>query len=440
MREDTQRIVITGIGPISSLGIGQDEMWNNALIERINLVEENCSINGQIVDKHFVHKIHNFQIDNFGLDPLSINEIKTWKDCEIGMDLRYFLATIKLAIDDSKLQYDLGKNDIGLVLSAESPGHGEFYEKCLQYFYPKLNDVAGNNTKNNQKLERWDYKNNFFKAFKKIGYDLQTFTNLFHIGKVFNLHGYSLQINNACASGLFALEIASDLILSGKCSAVIVAAVDQPDIFKYLWFKEMKIYSENGKIKPFSQNADGFVLGEGGAAFIIENLKCARERKAEIYAEYLGGGFNMEAWKVTFPAIDKDYYQAAIHLALKNSKINLNEIDLVVPHGVGTKVIDKFECRALDDVFRSNKINPLISAFKPYIGHNLGGCTLIETTLALLCLKHEIILPIINSREFIYNDRFNFVTKKIRRASKLILKTCSAFAGFNAAAILRRMN
>ena len=105
-------------------------------------------------------------------------------------------------------------------------------------------------------------------------------------------------------------------------------------IENYLWFKELGMYPKDGKIKPFSKDRDGFVLGDGGAGIVVESLDSALKRKAHIYAEYLGGGFCLEGWKVAIPNITSDSYRIAMDSALKKANVKKESIDLLVPHGV----------------------------------------------------------------------------------------------------------
>ena len=198
-------------------------------------------------------------------------------------------------------------------------------------------------------------ENNFYeKLYRdclKSGYDIQTFMTLFHVAKAFNIHNYSLFINNACASGLYALEAAAQMIKCNQSSAVIVAASDYTEIYKYLWFRDIGLYSGDGKIRPFCKDSNGLVFGDGGVGIVMEDLEHAQQRNADIYAEYLGGGFCLEGWKVTTPQIGSDSYQKAILKALKQSNVSKDEIELLVPHGVGSQAIDYYESKAITDIF-----------------------------------------------------------------------------------------
>ena len=141
---------------------------------------------------------------------------------------------------------------------------------------------------------------------------------------------------------------------------------------------------QDGLIKPFAIDRKGFVFGDGGTGIVLEDLHSALERKAPIYAEYLGGGFCLESWKVTIPNLISDFYTNTILEALQKAKIKRNEIDLLIPHGVGTTVADAHEAKAITNVFGYFPNKPLITAFKPYVGHTLGNSALLELVISIL--------------------------------------------------------
>jgi len=279
-----------------------------------------------------------------------------------------------------------------------------------------------------------------FQNCVRTGYDVQTFANLFHVAKVFNIHDYSLFINNACASGIYALEAAKDIIQTGKNPMVVVATSDFPDIYKYLWFKELGLYSPDGTVRPFCKNSNGLVFGDGGVAFVLEDLDHAQKRGAPIYAEYLGGGFSLEGWKITVPQIGGDSYSNAMIQALERSAVEASDVDLIVPHGVGSQPVDYYESQALRDVFGDDLDKTSITAFKPYLGHNLGSSALLETAVLLLSMTHNTIPRTLNYDE--PDPKFGLSLEKETKTQELntVLKSCCAFAGFNAAAVFQKVD
>jgi len=422
------KIVVTGVGPLSSIGIGKEESWKNILDKKTNLKLEENYIDGEVWESFYVHRIKQLDMSKFCLDQNLLEEMKAWKKGYEVIDLNYFLSTIKLALDDSKLVYN-EKDKIGLVLAHENAGVHQF----LMEMFNEAFDIL-----NKKEIRKLEFFKKIFNVGAKKANDLQTFMFLFHVAKIFNIHNFSLFINNACASGLYALEVAADIIKSKKCKAVIVAAVDHPDIYKYLWFKQLGLYSSDGKIKPFCSDSNGFSFGEGGAAMVLEDSTFALDRNAKIYAEYLGGDFCLEGWKVVFPAIAENYYSNLLKNALKKSNLRTSDIDLINPHGVGHRVLDRYEAKAITEVFGLHPVKPLITAFKPYFGHVLGGSAFLETAILLIAFAKQIVPPTLNCENIDQKMKIDLLKQKKDLVLNYALKTCSAFAGFDAAVIFKK--
>jgi 3-oxoacyl-(acyl-carrier-protein) synthase len=429
-----RRVVITGIGPLASTGIGKDAFWKGILEKRTGLSSKEFKIDGKSWVSFYAHIIKDFDFTKFNADEAVLGYIKEWKEDELPVDLYYMIAAVALALKDSGLNYDAEDNDIGLVLTHENLGLMDFVFKLSQMSFDILSSKEG------ELIPRAQFFEKLYRGCLKSGYDVQTFMTLFHVAKVFNIHNYSLFVNNACASGLYAMESAAQMIKCSQASAVVVAASDYAEIYKYLWFRDIGLYSTDGRIRPFCKDSNGLVFGDGGVGIVLEDMDNAMKRNAGIYAEYMGGGFCLEGWKVTTPQIGSDSYQKAISGALKRSKISKDEIELLIPHGVGSQAIDYYEAKAIHDVFGQNHEKPLITAFKPYIGHNLGGSALLETAILLLSLKNGIVPPTLNCQH--PNPMFNIlpVSERLETNITTAMKICCAFAGYNAAVVLKRIN
>lgn len=429
MRQNKKRFVITGMGPIGSVGIGKEAFWRGILEQKVNVELVKSFAGREIWEQYYAHKVQDFDITRFDLNKDDLVYISNWKDGEDNRDLLFLMAAIKLALDDGRIDYKSGNNNLGLIVTHENPGIEQLLWKSFKSSYSLL--------KNNQSLNEKDYYNEFYKKTVKVGYETQSFMLLFHIARMFHIHEYSLFVNNACSSGLFALEAAKDMIALGKAKQVIVVAGDCPDIFKHLWFKMINMYASDGKIKPFDKNANGFIMGEGATAFILEDYEHAEKRKAHIYAEYLGGGFKLEGWGITTPMIGGKFYHEVIEEALSKSDIDEREVDLICAHGVGIPANDYYESKAICDTFTDKQIS--VTALKPYVGHNLGGCTLLE--LAILCLMMEkaISIPVLNTKQLDPKITINLVKEQKDIHAKTVLKISSAFAGYDAAVVLQKV-
>jgi len=282
------------------------------------------------------------------------------------------------------------------------------------------------------------YFKSVYASCERTGYDVQTFVDLHQIAKLFKIKGYSLFVNNACASGHYAIEAANSLIQSGLIDVAVVASVDSPDIYKYLYFKNLGLYSENGTISPFSEKANGLIFGEGGAAIVLESIENFHERKTnKIYCEYLGGGFDLENWKITAPQPGSESYKNAIMKSIKVAGIEKEDIDLICPHGTAIKITDYYEANALDQLFgRVKSID--YTCLKPYIGHTLGSSALLETVILIKAMSDNKIPKTVNFDNRAHKININLVVENKRKKLNIIMKTCAAFAGFNSSIILKK--
>lgn len=426
-----KRVVITGIGPISSIGIGKDALWQGVVKGRANIEEQEVNVENELWAKYFLHKVKDFDIKKFNINQEALDYIREWKQEEAPVDLYFLLAAIKLALEDGKIKPD--DNSLGLVLAHENLGLIPFAAKLSQRSFDILTKTK------NPPLSRKKFYEQVYQDCLKSCYDAQTFMNLFHVAKAFNIHNYSLFINNACASGLYGLEAARQIINSNQASKVIIAVSEFTDIYKYLWFNDIGLYSPDGKIRPFCKDSNGLVFGDGAVALILEDLLEAKKRKATIYAEYLGGGFSLEGWKVTTPQLGSDSYQQAITNAFKQAGIKREDIELLCPHGIGSQPIDYYEAKAITDTFGKNPKKPLITTFKPYIGHTLGASALLETSILLLALKNNLIPQTLNYENPDPKFNLTLLKKAVSGSVKTAMKIACAFAGYNAAAIFRKI-
>ncbi|MDO8580678.1 MAG: hypothetical protein Q7S13_04290, partial [Candidatus Omnitrophota bacterium] len=175
------RVVITGIGPLSALGIGRKLFWANLMRKNNRVSIERIKINGELWEKFYLHKIKDFNVNNYGLDINFLADIKRWKGNEDIKDLHYLLVASKLALDDSNLDFNREYNDIGLILAHENPGINNFAEKAFSSSYEFL--------KTNLNATKLNYFKNAYLRCNKSVYDLQTFMFLFHVGKTLGIHG-----------------------------------------------------------------------------------------------------------------------------------------------------------------------------------------------------------------------------------------------------------
>lgn len=428
-----RRVVVTGLGPLTAIGTGQEELWRSVVEGRSHVIRHDQYVGDELWESYHVSKISHFDVNKIGLRQRFLSYIQD-NQLDEDLDLLYLMNAVKLALEDSRLTYDETDNNIGLILTHENPGVDRYVKKVFQTVMDCID----------QKILRGKDKKSIaemlYQQHCHTVYNMQSFMYLHHVSKVFSFHGFSLFVNNACASGLFAIEAASQRIRSGKNEIMVVGGGDHPlFITKYLWFKALELYSRDGIMRPFDRDRNGFIFGDGSSALVLEDLNHAVNRGATIYGEYMGGGFNQEAWKVSVPNVAEDFFTKAFREALKNARTNPEQIDLVNPHGAATEIADRYEARSITNMFGDDPEKPVISAFKPYVGHNLGGSALLELVILLLALQNNLIPPTLNYENPDPKLKIHLARDFIRRDLRVVAKMSIGFAGYNAVGIFRKV-
>ena len=346
-------------------------------------------------------------------------------------DLVAIAESMRQAIADAGLTYDPDHNDVGLMVTHESPGLGGHLKGFFNWgetFRAWLGSPA-----------RFDPPEFLYRLKSESVYRLHSFLYVHHLSALFQLHGFSLYNNNACASGAYALSVAADRIASGDLSAAVVAGGDVPeDGTKYRWFRDLGLYSSSGTCRPFHAERDGLVLGSGAAALVLEDLERARAAGKRIHAEWLGGGFTSDGWKITMPDVAGDRYTEAMRRALRAARVKAEDVSLIAPHGVGSAMLDHFEANSLAQVFSSgDRPWPPILVGKAALGHTLGGCALVETVLSVMALERREIPEVVQCLEPDPSLPLGAASDDPLPEDWVLFKCTNGFAGQNAAIVLR---
>jgi 3-oxoacyl-[acyl-carrier-protein] synthase II len=344
-------------------------------------------------------------------------------------DLLAIADCIQQAIGDAGLAYDTAQNDVGLCVTHESPGlgpHVQSFFRWRQLLSSWLRSRA-----------RFNPPEFLYEQQRESVYRLHAFLYVHYLSAVFGFHGFTLYNNNACASGAFALAVAADRIRNGDADTVVVAGGDIPeDGTKYRWFKDRGLYSPTGRCRPFSAERDGLVLGSGAAALVLQDLERARASGRRVYAEWLGGGFTSDGWKVTVPDVAGRRYARAIARALAAADVRPEDVTMISPHGVGASLLDRYEAEALAEVFGGGAW-PALFPLKGAVGHTLGGCALVETIGALLALARGEIPAVAGVDGLDPALPLRRSSRAIEAGSFTLLKCVNGFGGQNGAVVLR---
>lgn len=448
-RDDSQTpgraVAVTGLSLINGLGAGATPVWDALERGRSAIAREAFSLpGGDEWDRHWLARSVEFDLAELGVDARTRAALIADRDDQIlDPDLELLVAVAVMAVRDARLEWDPRANRVGLVTAIETPGVDYYVELVLQTAEdlrrtamrgadaPALTDALGDLQNSRSLADR------LYHQHRTAVYELHGFMHLHRIARALGLHGHAAHVNNACASGLYALENAVREIRCGGADAVIVAGAERPLLpTRHRWFHELGLLAEDGEVRPFDVERHGFVLGDGGAALVVEDLAAARARGAHIYAVYGGGAFNQDAWKITLPDPELALYGRALRGALDAAGIAPEEIDLLIPHGVATGLGDAYEARCLGRALGDHLASVPVLALKGAIGHNLGGSALSELAIGLLAMESGQVPPSpgCDRPDPALGVRAGAMVgaRRIRH----LLKGANGFAGFNAAVVL----
>jgi 3-oxoacyl-[acyl-carrier-protein] synthase II len=363
----SRRVVVTGIGLVSAAGIGIDQAWRTMQSDppHAELVEVPAA---RVEDRQFrLFAVPDYRIADVTDTVVGGPQLER-EGVERQRDIKHLIAATGLAIDDARLRSapTLDFREIGLIVADEHPG----IESLAQILYAAVADAE---------RPPPDYDSLAGQIFA-----LNTFLAPYTVARTHGIGGECAFVNSACASGLTAVDNAATQIRAGRTPVAIAAASDDPfSAGKFRWFADQHLYAADGVLRPFSATSSGTVFGDGGAALVVEDEEHAVARGARIYGRYLGAGFTQDGWRVNAPNPKLGNQARSIRRALGEAGREAADVDVLVPHGTGISVIDKYEVRTIRDLWPDPAARPVCVPLKPYVGHNLGGSSLVESALLL---------------------------------------------------------
>ncbi len=261
-----------------------------------------------------------------------------------------------------------------------------------------------------------------------------------------NLKGPNISVVTACAAGTHAIGEAYKTIVLGGADKMLVigaeSAVCGAGVGGFASMKALSTRNEDPKTasRPFDKNRDGFIMGEGAGALVVETLESAQNRGAKIYAEVIGFGESGDANHITTPTMDGPLraMKAAYNMAKKNNGGEL-KVDYVNAHGTSTPVNDKNETAALKELFGGAQNCPPVTSTKGQIGHCLGAAGAIEAIIAIKAMEDGIIPPTINQIESDENCDLDYVPNSSRKADlNVVMSNSFGFGGTNGVVIMKK--
>ena len=413
-----KRVVVTGLGALTPIGNNIEEYWT-ALVNGVSGAAPITHFDATKFKTRFACEIKNFNVNDF---------IHRKESRRMDRFTQYAMVASDEAIEDSELNLDeINKLRVGVIWGAGIGGLETFQNEVLNYaagdgsprfnpfFIPKMiADIAPGNI---------SIKNGFM--------------------------GPNYTTVSACASSANAMIDALNYIRLGQCDVIITggseAAVTIAGMGGFNSMHALSTRNESPETasRPFDAQRDGFVLGEGAGAIVLEEYEHAKARGAHIYAEVIGGGMSSDAHHMTAPHPEGIGVIAVMKNCLENSGIQPEDVDHINTHGTSTPLGDVAELKAISNVFGEHAKNININSTKSMTGHLLGAAGAIESIASILAMKYGIVPPTINhsnSDENINSDLNLTLNKAQKREIKVAMSNTFGFGGHNACVAFRKID
>ncbi|WP_020530211.1 beta-ketoacyl-ACP synthase II [Flexithrix dorotheae] len=413
---ELKRVVVTGLGALTPIGNNLEEYWKS-LEEGVSGAAPITKFDAEKFRTKFACEVKSFDVH----DHIHRKDAR-----KMDIFTQYAMVVAEEAMKDSGL--DLEKINLaraGVIWGSGIGGLKTFHDEVTEF-------ASGDGT------PRY---NPFF--IPKMIADLSAG----HISIRFGLMGPNFATVSACASSTNALVDSFNYIRLGKADIFVTGGSEAAVVESGIGgFNALKALSERNDdpttaSRPFDKNRDGFVLGEGAGALILEELEHAKARGAKIYAEILGGGMSADAHHITAPHPEGLGAKNVMIDALNDSGVKPEEVDYINVHGTSTPLGDMSEVKAIQEVFGAHAYNLNISSTKSMTGHLLGAAGAVESIACIMAIQKGIIPPTINhfTDDETFDNKLNFTFNKAqKRDVKVALSNTFGFGGHNFSILLRK--
>ena len=408
------RVVITGLGAVTPIGIGKDEFWKG-LLEGKNGIEKITRFDASEYGAQIAGEVKDF-------DPAAFIDKKEAK--RMDRYAQFAVAAAKLAIEDSGIELEKENCDrIGTYIGA---------------------GIGGIETMHNQ------YEKLFAKGPSRISpfFIPMMIANLAagHVAIQFGLHGPSECVVTACATGTNCIGDAFRVIQRGDADAMIAggteASISPAAVAGFAAMKALCMDHNDDPAhasRPFDKNRSGFVMGEGAGIVMLESLEHAKARGAHIYAEVVGYGANSDAYHMTSPAPHGTYQAKCMQLALDDAGIAAAEVDYVNAHGTSTHLNDEGESEAIKAVWGEAAKDVSVSSIKSMTGHLLGAAGGVEAIATALTVENDMMPPTMNYETPDEGLDLDYVPNKAKaKTVRAAMSNSFGFGGHNACLLLKK--
>jgi 3-oxoacyl-[acyl-carrier-protein] synthase II len=412
---DKRRVVVTGLGLITPLGLGVETSWQH-LINGTSGIKRITRFDASAFPTQIAGEVDNFNPEDY----VEIKEVK-----KMDRFIHFAVAAATFALNDSGLKItDSNSDRVGVLVGSGMGGlqtiehyHSVLLEKgprrITPFFIPMLtiNLAAG------------------------------------QISIKFSAKGPNSAISTACATGSHSIGDAFRIIQRGEADAMIAggteAVISPLGIGGFNAMKALSTRNDEPEkaSRPFDVDRDGFVVGEGAGIIILESLQHAMDRGAKIYAEIVGYGMTADAYHITSPSPGGEGAARCMTIALKDGGIGHTEVDYINAHGTSTKSGDELETQALKTVFGGHAYKVAISSTKSMIGHLLGAAGGVEAIISILSIVNNIALPTINLDNPDPECDLDYIPHKARKMKiNYALSNSFGFGGTNACLLFKKFD
>jgi 3-oxoacyl-[acyl-carrier-protein] synthase II len=413
-----RRVVVTGLGALTPIGNTVQEYWDS--------LEKGISGAGPITkfnpEKHktkFACELKNFNVEQF---------IEKKEARKMDPFTQYAMVASEQAVKDARIDLEkVNKDRVGVIWGSGIGGLKTFEEEVMGY-------AKGDGT------PRF---NPFF--IPKMIVDIASG----HISMKFGFRGPNFVTVSACASSTNAIIDAFNYIRLNKADIIVAggseAAITEAGIGGFNACKALSERNDSPTTasRPYDKERDGFVMGEGAGAIILEEYEHAKARGATIYAEMIGGGMSADAYHLTAPHPEGLGAKNVMINALSDAGIKPSDVDYINVHGTSTPLGDVGEVKAIQAVFGDSAYKLNISSTKSMTGHLLGAAGAIEAIASVLSIKYQTVPPTINhfTTDEAFDQKLNFTFNKAqKRTINVVLSNTFGFGGHNSSIVFRKLN
>lgn len=411
-----RRVVVTGIGALTPIGNNLEDYWKSLV----------SGVSGAAPISHFDASNFKtqFACEIKGFNPIEFIEKKEAR--KLDKFSQYALVVAEEAIKSSKIDLSSINSDrAGVVWGSGIGGMETFFNESINF----------------AKKSGPPRFNPFF--IPKLISDIPAG----HISIKYNFRGPNFTTVSACASSTNAIIDAVNYIKWNKADLFIAggseACVFEPGIGGFNAMMALSTRNEDPKTasRPFDKNRDGFVMGEGGGALLLEEYESAKKRGATIYAEIVGGGLTADAFHITAPHPEGLGAQNVMNQAIKDAGIDATEVDYINVHGTSTPLGDVAEIKAIKTLFGSHAYKLSISSTKSMTGHLLGAAGVVEAIACIMAVKKNVIPPTINhtTQDPEIDEKLNLTLNKAQyKTVNYALSNTFGFGGHNASVLFKK--